>query len=142
MSADNRNSLMNYLRAMVGAWREDRRDDAELLTHFGQTRDDRAFTTLVWRYGGVVWRTCRSVLGEGPDAEDAFQTVFLILARKSGQLRSATLPGWLHQVAQRTALKTRAGVCRRQDLERRLEALPRPTAEGDAGKAELYAALQ
>jgi RNA polymerase sigma factor (sigma-70 family) len=142
MSTASRNSLMNFLRAMVGAWREDRRDDAELLTCFAQTRDENAFTTLAWRYGGLVWRTCRSVLGEGPDAEDAFQTVFLTLARKSGQLRSATLPGWLYQVAQRAALDTLAGVRRRQDLERRLEALPRPTAEGDAGKAELYAALQ
>jgi RNA polymerase sigma factor (sigma-70 family) len=142
MSTSSRNNLLTYLHAVVGSWRKDSRDDAELLTRFTQMRDEQAFTTLVWRYSALVWRTCRSVLGEGPDTEDAFQTTFLLLARKANQLRSTTLPGWLYKVARRTALNTRTVVCRRQDLERRLEAMPRSATDGDAAKDELYAALQ
>jgi RNA polymerase sigma factor (sigma-70 family) len=142
VSTSSHNHLLNHLRAVVGAWRKDPRDDAELLAGFAQTRDEDAFTALVWRYGGLVWRTCRSILGEGPDAEDAFQTTFLVLARKAGRLRSTTLPGWLHRVARQTAINTRTAAGRRQNLERRLEALPRLNTEGDAGKAELYAVLQ
>jgi Sigma-70 region 2 len=142
MTESSRNNLLNYLRTVVGAWRDDPRNDAELLTRFSQTRDEGAFKALVGRYGNLVWRTCRSVLGDGPDAEDAFQTAFLVLARQAGNLRSATLVGWLHGVARRVALAARAGVRRRQELERRLEVLPRSTTEGDDGKAELYATLQ
>jgi RNA polymerase sigma factor (sigma-70 family) len=138
----SQNNLLNYLRAMVGAWRDDHRDDGELLIRFAQTRDEVAFTTIVGRYGSLVWQTCRCVLGPGPDAEDAFQAAFLALARRAAQVRPETLAGWLHRVARRAALDTRAGIRRRQDLEQRLQALPRTATEGDAGKAELYEVLQ
>jgi RNA polymerase sigma factor (sigma-70 family) len=142
MSTGSRNNLLNYLRAMVGTWRNDPRDDAELLTLFAQTRDEEAFTTLVGRHGSLVWQTCRGVLGEGPDAEDAFQITFLILARQAGRLRAAPLVGWLFRVAQRTALNARSGKRRRQELEHRLQTLPRPETEEGDGKTELYAILQ
>jgi RNA polymerase sigma factor (sigma-70 family) len=142
MSMGNRNNLLNYLRAVVGTWRNDPRDDAELLTLFAQTRDEEAFRTLVGRHGSLVWQTCRGVLGEGPDAEDAFQITFLILARQASRLHAAPLVGWLFRVARRTALNARSGKRRRQELEQRLQALPRPETEGGDGKTELYAILQ
>lgn len=76
--------------------------DAVLLQHFVQRRDEPAFAALVARHGVMVLRACRRILGDASEAEDAFQAVFLILARKAHTLRQpAELPGWLHGVARR-----------------------------------------
>jgi len=74
--------------------------DEELLRKFVVERDDRAFESLVDRHGGMVLGVCRRVLGTQHDAEDAFQAVFLVLARKANSLRSgSSLPAWLHKTA-------------------------------------------
>src|SRR5262245_24546607 len=38
--------------------------DAMLLERFIQRRDESAFAALVTRYGGMVYRSCRRVLGD------------------------------------------------------------------------------
>lgn len=83
--------------------------DSELLRRFADARDEAAFELLVWRHGGMVLGTCRRVLGRSADADDAFQATFLALARKAGAVRRGeSLPGWLHRVALRAALRLRA----------------------------------
>lgn len=90
--------------------------DEELLRKFVVERDDRAFAELVDRHGGMVLGVCRRVLGQAHDAEDAFQAVFLVLARKAETLRRAgSLPAWLHRTAFRTALRARAQRGRRRE---------------------------
>lgn len=91
-------------------WRDahsgDGTSDAELLARFARTRDASAFELLVWRHGALVLETCRRVLHHNEDAEDAFQAVFLILARKAGGIsRGTALPAWLHRVAVRLSLR-------------------------------------
>src|SRR5215831_13763087 len=110
-------SLLHYLRIAVGACREDTRHDAELLVRFAETRDEMAFASLVWRHGALVWGTCRRILGNTPDAEDAFQATFLTLAREAGCSSVESLAGWLHQVARRTAMRVQSGARRRRGLE-------------------------
>src|SRR5262245_36840512 len=133
-------NLLNYLRIMVGAWRDDPRDDATLLARFARYRDEAAFTTLVGRHGALVWGTCRRILGDTPDTEDAFQTTFLALAREASRLPVESLAGWLHQVARRNALDLQSKSQRRQDLGRRLRSMARPKQE-DPDHSELYGAL-
>lgn len=99
--------------------------DAVLIERFLHHRDESAFAALVARHGSMVLRSCRRVLGDDHEAEDAFQATFLILARKAHTLRqSSALPGFLHRVARRVALKARSKVAVRARDERLVEDLP------------------
>jgi RNA polymerase sigma factor (sigma-70 family) len=81
--------------------------DRQLLDRFTAQRDvaaEAAFTALVRRHGPMVLRVCGELLGDRHHAEDAFQAVFLILARKARAIRDPDLLGnWLYGVALRTS---------------------------------------
>jgi RNA polymerase sigma factor (sigma-70 family) len=94
-------------------------DDQELLERYLARRDEAAFATLVQRHSGTVWSVCRRVLHQEQDAEDAFQAVFIILARKASLIRKREAVGsWLYGVAYRTAMRARHSANRRRDRDR------------------------
>ena len=110
-----------YARGVVGSLA-----DSQLLHRFvdggGLDRED-AFAALVDRHGPMVLKVCRRMLPTPADAEDAFQAVFLVLARKAGSLREAeTLKPWLYGVTVRTAQEARRRAARRRSLEERATA--------------------
>ena len=106
--------------------------DGPLLERFARRGHEgsgtSAFAVLVERHGPMVWRVCRATIRDEHEAEDAFQAVFLVLARKARTLwvRDSLGP-WLHAVALRTAAFARSEARRRLDLERRRAEPTRPS---------------
>ena len=107
-------SVLGLLRRFTGTAPE-KDADAPLLDQFARCRDEQAFAALLRRHGPMVLETCRRVLPDAEDAEDAFQATFLVLARKAGSVRKGeALGAWLHNVAVRVALKMRSQQARRR----------------------------
>ncbi len=102
--------------------------DRQLLERFTTRRDDAgevAFAALVARHGPMVLVVCQDLLGDRHHAEDAFQAVFLVLARKAGSIREPDLLGnWLYGVALRTARCARLRLARRRRNEEALSTSP------------------
>ena len=92
--------------------------DRQLLERFtaaARCRAEAAFAALVTRHGPMVLDVCRQLLGDQHHAEDAFQAVFLVLARRARSIRDPDLLGnWLYGVALRTARKARVRLARRR----------------------------
>ncbi len=119
MPAGQLDFLLRHIRHIVGP-PTDSADDARLAEDFAARGNEGAFAALVGRHGPMVLGVCRRLLGNDHDAEDAFQAVFLVLARKAPALGGfRSVAGWLHEVAVRTALKARTARDRRRFHERR-----------------------
>jgi RNA polymerase sigma factor (sigma-70 family) len=102
--------------------------DGDLVERFLAERDESAFAALIHRHGPMVLGVCRRILRNDADAEDAFQSTFLVLVRKAGSIRPRSMVGnWLYGVAHNTALKARSMNTKRLEKER--EAAARPQSE-------------
>jgi RNA polymerase sigma factor (sigma-70 family) len=110
--------LLRHIHRLASHPDADPGTDADLLSRFVRQRDERAFAALVSRHGPMVLGVCRRVLRDPHQAEDAFQAVFLILARKAAAVRPPDrLAAWLHGVARQVALNARRGEVRRRRRE-------------------------
>jgi RNA polymerase sigma factor (sigma-70 family) len=113
--------------------------DGELLQQFTTCNDHDAFAAIVRRHGPMVFGVCRRVLRDSHDAEEAFQSTFLVLVRKAPGLEHPERLGpWLHGVAQRTAAKLKVTAARRAAHE---SAVPVRPPEPDTDWADMRAAL-
>jgi RNA polymerase sigma factor (sigma-70 family) len=116
--------------------------DSRLLESFRLNRDEAAFEILVKRHGPMVLGVCRRVIGNVHDAEDAFQAVFLVLAKKAHAITQSDLIGnWLYGVAYRTALQARGRLGRRRAREMQVKDMPQPTIFPDYDLRDLHEAL-
>jgi RNA polymerase sigma factor (sigma-70 family) len=95
--------------------------DRQLLERFNARRDavgEAAFAAIVGRHGPMVLGLCHQLLDDRHLAEDAFQAVFLVLARRAHSLRDPDLLGnWLYGVALRTSRCARIRLDRRRRAE-------------------------
>lgn len=118
--------------------------DVQLLGRFIDWHDPDAFKALVERHGPMVLAVCRTVLGGNrADAEDAFQAVFFILARKADSIGNGdALAGWLYRVAHRVALQAKEEADRRRERERRTSPTTPVLHERDPAWRESLAAIR
>ena len=118
--------------------------DYALLRRYVAKGDQAAFRTLVRRHERVVFGTCQRVLGDSHMAQEAFQTTFMVLARKAAVLDARQpLTAWLCKVAFRAALRLRAAVANRRRRER-AAARPSPVVaplSADLERKEIFQAL-
>jgi RNA polymerase sigma factor (sigma-70 family) len=118
--------------------------DADLLDRFLRSQDEGAFEMLVWRHGPLVLGTCRRVLGDDHNAEDAFQATFFALARKASTIgRRESVSAWLYKVAYRIALRARSLQAKRNCEEplRQEPPVPAPEPPDDLAARELQQRL-
>jgi|GEM_PF-2184226 len=116
--------VLKLRTALRAATQDVQPSDAELIGRYVANRDEAAFTELVRRHGSAVLGVCRSVLGDGHDADDAFQATFLVLVRKSHRIVfRPDIGSWLFAVAMRVSREALRKRYRRRSRETNAEAL-------------------
>ena len=125
MSQGQLGSLLQHIRRLVGGAAGADAPDAQLLEAFIARREEAAFTSLVQRHGPLVLGVCRRVMADAHEAEDAFQAVFMILAKRAGAVRRPeALASWLYGVAYRVAARARGGRGKRSQHESQVTSMP------------------
>ena len=141
MAATWAGELLRHIQKLAGVPTTPGLSDRALLERFAHLHDEAAFATLVGRHGAMVLAVCRRVLGHPQDAEDAFQAVFLILARKAAASWSESVGPWLYRVAYRLALRARTDAARRQRGTIREDVMPPADPKDQLTLRELHAVL-
>jgi RNA polymerase sigma factor (sigma-70 family) len=139
MAGGRLGNVLHSIRKLVAAGGEPL-PDQELLGRFVRDRDEAAFTALVRRHGPMVAGVCRRILGRAPEAEDAWQATFLVLARRAALIRGSA-GGWLHAVAWRVARRLRAQRARRPEVPLGEVDVARPDTTAEATWREVRQAL-
>jgi RNA polymerase sigma factor (sigma-70 family) len=125
--------IASDLNILFGPGALGRLTDKELLARFvshdNGDASEAAFATLLARHGPMVLGVCRRMVRDEHLAADAYQAVFLILARKARSVRvDDSLGRWLYGVSVRVARRARALIGRERDKLKSLEGLDRVTA--------------
>jgi RNA polymerase sigma-70 factor (ECF subfamily) len=102
--------------------------DVMLFERWRASRDADAFAEIVSRHAGMVYATCRRVLGNATDAEDAAQDCFVELMQTTRGARSS-LAGWLYTIAVHRALDRMKTEKRRRTREQQFAAAQAATVE-------------
>ncbi|MEK7704199.1 MAG: sigma-70 family RNA polymerase sigma factor [Myxococcota bacterium] len=108
----------------------------ETLVRAALDGDARAYDQIYSQHAQRLYRTCHALLGNGADAEEAVQEVFVRAFRKldSFNFRSQ-LSTWLHGIAVRICLNLRRGRRRRERLDAAVAQCP-PRARRDTSPDE------
>jgi RNA polymerase sigma factor (sigma-70 family) len=142
MTTRSLHDLILHLRRTLRRPGDASLSDGQLLERWVGERDQAAFELLLWRHGPMVLNTCRRLLRRREDVEDVFQATFLVLVRKAGSIRrSEALAAWLHRVACRIALRSRAASARRGEREQPLVDVPADADTEEAATRDLRAIL-
>jgi RNA polymerase sigma factor (sigma-70 family) len=142
MSSAQVSTILRFIRHLTVGWKDNEMPDHQLLERFTAVGDEDAFAALLQRHGAMVLRVCQSVLHNLHDAEDVFQAVFLVLARKAGSIhRREAVSSWLYGVAHRLAMKAQASAARRRNHGKRAATMPSTEPLLDLSLRELHGIL-
>ena len=83
MPSSQANPVLQYIRKVAAEKSLLDLADPELLDQFITQRDETAFAALVRRHGPMVLGLCLRILHNEQDAEDAFQSTFLVFSRQA-----------------------------------------------------------
>jgi RNA polymerase sigma factor (sigma-70 family) len=134
--------VLRFIRGIAPPAGDVEAPDEDLLDRFAARRDEAAFAALVRRHGPMVYGVCTRALGDTPDAEDAFQATFLVLAHRGGSVsRPGLLANWLYGVARRTALKARTSAARRRAAEQQVSTMTGTDPSDEAARRDLRLVL-
>lgn len=111
------------------------KSDHDLLRHYLHTRSPSAFSEIVHRHVDLVYGVAlRRLCGNATMARDVAQAVFTTLALKPPRLSgSAALAGWLYTTTRFTVSHTVRAERRRQERERKAEAVNAILNQPDPG---------
>src|SRR5262249_47799546 len=113
--------VLRFIRRIAVREQFARLSDGELLGRFVNAQEEEAFAVLVCRHGPMVLRVCRQVLANEHDAEDAFQSTFLVLSRKASSVKKQKSVGnWLFGVANHTSTNLKRNLMRQTSHERQV----------------------
>jgi RNA polymerase sigma-70 factor (ECF subfamily) len=130
--------VQRFICGIASQGADDNVPDEELLARFAAHRNESAFATLVRRHGPMVLGVCIRTLGDTPDAEDAFQATFIVLAHRAASIaRPGLLARWLYGVAYRTALKAKTRAARRRAVEGQVNAVTEPDPLSELAQRDL-----
>jgi RNA polymerase sigma factor (sigma-70 family) len=125
MATSKLNEVIQYLRRVALLRDGAGLTDGQLMELYLTRNEEAALGALVRRHGPMVWGVCWRTLRNKHDAEDAFQSTFLVLVRKAASVVPKDRVGnWLYGVAHQTALNARAAATRRRKKERPLTDMP------------------
>ena len=144
MANESSGAILRHVHTIFRAGSSASMTDGQLQERYRAGTSDAAeaaFAALVERHACLVFGSCRAVLGDAHDAEDAFQATFLVLARRARSIRGeGSMASWLSRVARRIAIKARRRAVIRRGHER--EAAERATRrDGSARAPEFYGEL-
>ena len=130
-------SLMHIFNRLIDREPPQPQSDLQLLQRFGDHQDQAAFGLIVKRHGQVVQRICHGMRLDDHDAEDVFQSTFLVIAKNALSLqREQSLAPFVHLTASRFALQVlRFG--RRRRLHEKAAAKPESQSTGAGTEAEI-----
>jgi len=103
--------------------------DEAVLERWVKGHDAEDFRTLVQRHAGMVYATCRRILRNDADAEDATQECFETLAQAKTATGIQALGPWLHGMATKHCLMRLRSERRRKNREAEYMADQNPHAE-------------
>jgi RNA polymerase sigma factor (sigma-70 family) len=123
MSQAAAHGLFDSVNSLFGTGTCSGLTDGQLLERFTSGKPgarEVAFESLVLRHGPMVMRLCQSGLRDPQDVHDAFQAVFLVLARRSASIRRRdSVASWLYGVALRVIARVKASAARRRVRDER-----------------------
>jgi RNA polymerase sigma factor (sigma-70 family) len=136
------NAVLQHLHKLLAVQTTQALSDRDLLDRFIAQHDEAAFAALVERHGAMVLGTCRRLLRNAHDAEDASQAAFLVLARKAASIRKQeSLAGWLHGVACHVAANLKREAARRSAREASRQTEPAADAAVEVSWREMQGLL-